>query len=145
MSYRIIARNQYGKVFQLFGNNEYPEDFINELVRQGCKPDEDGCFVDFKIKELQPVIESMERYIYKTYLNLKDSYGSIFDISYVVDDFCKDTKYTIPMWKRIEIGIDNGFAFIIHNFINEFKDDIDMKSCLNMSIKEGHDIYISAG
>lgn len=33
MSYRIWAKKDNGAYLQLFGNNEYPEDFIEELKK----------------------------------------------------------------------------------------------------------------
>lgn len=61
MSYRIYVNHE-----QVLGNNECPEVLIKELEKQGCTFDEDKCFENFEIKDLQAIIEALEQYIYDT-------------------------------------------------------------------------------
>lgn len=142
MSYRIWAKKDNGAYLQLFGNNEYPEDFIEELKRQGCKVDEDGCFPDFKIKEIQPIINSINNYIIEISNKNRSRGISIYDFSHDFDNY--DDESIIPLWMSIEMKIDNGYMFVVHNLLNFFKDEIYI-SGINCKIKDGCNITFSAG
>lgn len=54
MSYRIYVHTEKdGKKYQCLGNNECPQVLMKELKKQGCKMNEDDCFYNFEIKDLQ--------------------------------------------------------------------------------------------
>jgi len=54
MSYRVYVHTRKGKDrYQCLGNNEFPQFLVKELEKQGCKIDEDDCFYNFEIKDLQ--------------------------------------------------------------------------------------------
>ena len=53
MSYRIYVHTKNGGKRQCLGNNECPEVLVEELKKQGCEFDEDYCFSNFEIKDLQ--------------------------------------------------------------------------------------------
>ena len=45
------------------GNNNFPQIIFDELKRQGCQFDEDGCCEEFEIKDLDGLVKAAERYI----------------------------------------------------------------------------------
>lgn len=53
MSYRVYVHAENGKEYQCLGNNELPNVLVEELKKQGCEFDENYCFDDFEIKDLQ--------------------------------------------------------------------------------------------
>lgn len=143
MSYRIYVNN-----YQCLGNNECPEVLMNELKRQGCEIDEDGCFKNFEIKELEPIIEALEQYIIdKNEWALNKSYnpGSIADFSDIFEKIgCNGLTW------NIEYKTECGYLFITVNFLNAIKDDYeeyfdfeDKKHQIKYKIKEGHHVYMS--
>lgn len=140
MSYRIYVND-----YQCLGNNECPEVLLNELKRQGCRPDADNCFEDFEIKELQPIIEALEKYIIDTnkyFLNRKYKPSSIADFSSVFEESKKGNGLT---WK-IEEYLECGYLFVTVNFLKAIKDDYEKdysKDRITYQIKEGHHIYMS--
>jgi len=142
MSYRIYVND-----YQCLGNNECPDVLINELKRQGCKIDEDGCFKNFEIKELEPIIEALEQYIIDMNnwaLNKTYNPGSIADFSDIFDKIgCNGLTWNIQYETRC------GYLFITVNFLNAIKDDYeeyfdfeDDKHQIKYKIKEGHHIYM---
>ena len=139
MSYRIYVNN-----YQCLGNNECPEVLINELKRQGCKPDSDNCFESFEIKELQPIIEALEQYIIDTnnyFLNRKYKPQSIADFSKVF----KEKQINGLTWK-IQEYLDCGYLFVTVNFLNAIKDDYEedyTEDRINYKIKDGHHVFMS--
>ena len=139
MSYRIYVNN-----YQCLGNNECPEVLINELKRQGCKPDSDNCFKSFEIKELQPIIEALEQYIIDTnnyFLNRKYKPQSIADFSKVF----KEKQINGLTWK-IQEYLDFGYLFVTVNFLNAIKDDYEedyTEDRITYKIKDGHHVFMS--
>lgn len=144
MSYRIYVND-----YQCLGNNECPQVLIDELKRQGCEIDEDDCFRDFEIKELEPIIEALEQYIIDTNnwaLNKTYNPGSIANFS----DVLKKPSRNGLTW-NIKHKTECGYLFVTVNFLNAIKDDCeeyfdfeDKNHQIKYRIKEGHHIYMSA-
>jgi len=145
MSYRIYVNN-----YQCLGNNECPEVLINELKRQGCEIDEDGCFHNFEIKELEPIIEALEQYIKNTnewMLRRKYKPGSVADFSYLLE---KEDEYKNGLTWSLQELLENGYLFVTINFLNAIKDDYEedfdfeaKKHRAKYKIKKGHHIHMS--
>ena len=145
MSYRIYVND-----YQCLGNNECPQVLIDELKRQGCKMNEDNCFKDFEIKELEPIIEALEQYIVDTNnwaLNRKYKPSSIADFSGIFENH---KKYGNGLTWRIEEYLECGYLFVTINFLKAIKDDYEEDMDYNnknhriiYKIKEGHHIYMS--
>lgn len=95
MSYRIYATCN-GKEKQIFGNNEYPEQFFEELKRQGCIVSGDGYFEKFKIKELAPILEAIDKYIVSTE-------------EYFTQKAKEENEFTLKCLKREPKDSDYGF------------------------------------
>ena len=145
MSYRIYVNN-----YQCLGNNECPKVLIEELKRQGCEMNEDNCFHDFEIKELQPIIEALEQYIRdmnEWALNKKYKPSSIADFSNVFDE---SEKYGNGLTWKIQEYLECGYLFVTVNFLKAIKDDYEedfdfenKEHRIVYKIKEGHHIYMS--
>lgn len=138
MSYRIYVND-----IQCLGNNECPEVLINELEKQGCKFDEDGCFDNFEIKDLQGVIEALEKYIYEKEEITKKIFGtSIADYSNDFENWKSNFTY------RVSNAIDCGYLFITYNFLQyikgKYEEDYDFdKNRMVYKIKDNHQVYMS--
>lgn len=65
MSYRIYV-SMGEKKMQLFGNNEFPAGFLDELSKQGCEINSEGHFNKFKVNSLIPIIKTIDEYIKNT-------------------------------------------------------------------------------
>lgn len=141
MSYRIYVNN-----YQCLGNGECPEVLRKALKSQGAKiyKSKDYCFRNFEIKELQPIIEALEQYIFDidSYFKQRDGIG----IGNYTETFerCKQRNYTF----EIQQLIDYGYMFITANFLRYIEGDYDMeydfeKNRFIYKIKEGHKIYMS--
>ena len=58
MSYKTWVND-----YQIFGNNDYSEELINELKRQGMNEPDDDFIYSFEIKDINPVIKAVEKYL----------------------------------------------------------------------------------
>lgn len=139
MSYRTYVNN-----YQFLGNDEQSEDLIKELKKQGCKIDSDGCFRNFEIKELDPIIKALERYIIKTDERAKKLLKKgISNFEGEFEVYKKGDSLTFDLQELSE----NAYLFITVNFLRHIKDDyqIDYKDGeIFYNLKEGHKIYMSA-
>ena len=87
----------------------------------------DCCFHNFEIKELQPIIEALEQYIIdmnKWALNKSYNPGSIADFSNLFDNPNLGNGLT---W-RIQEHLECGYLFITTNFLNAIKGTISINS-----------------
>ena len=108
MSYRIYAICGEHKE-QLFGNNECPKQFLEELKRQGCIVDEESCFEKFKIKELAPILEAIDKYIIETeeYFTKKAKKDNEFTLKYLKRE-PKDSDYDCSKWDSLLTVVNPG-------------------------------------
>lgn len=146
MSYRIYVND-----YQCLGNNECPKVLIDELIKQGCEPSEDMCFKDFEIKELEPIIEALEKYIRETneyFLNREYKPQSIADYSDILKE--EKEKYGNGLTWRLQEITECGYLFTTVNFLKAIKDDYeeyfdknDKDHRIKYKIKEGHHVYMS--
>lgn len=142
MSYRIYVNG-----YQCLGNNECPTVLLDELKRQGCEIDEDGCFKNFELKELQPIISALEQYIVDTNnWAINESYwkSSIADFTDILE---KDKDSGGGLTWRIMEHIEHGYFFITVQFLNAIKDDYEVDYDdvrMIYKIKDGHHVYMSA-
>ena len=136
----------YVNGYQFLGNNECPDELINELKRQGCDMNADDCFKNFEIKELQPIIEALEKYIIDMnayFMNREYDPRSIADFT---EEFNKGTQGGNGLTWKIGNLLECGYLFVTINFLNAIKDDY-VEDCsterVTYKIKEGHHVYIS--
>lgn len=120
MSYRIYA--MYGEhKEQLFGNNECPKQFLEELIRQGCIVDEESCFEKFKVKELAPILEAIDKYIISTeeYFTQKAKKDNEFTLKYLKRK-PKDSDYEINKWGHSLLTVVNSGCIPTANFTDHY-------------------------
>ena len=126
MSYRVWASNYKRDersnnkgdyiAHQVYGNNDFPEEIHKYLESKGCKFDEDDCFHDFEITNVQEFLEAM--------LEAHNSYMQ--DDSYW--DFKPTRNIETPdqlimhCWMKIELS----YAYIVYNFYEAFKNEIKL-------------------
>lgn len=138
MSYRIYVNN-----YQCLGNNECPKVLMDELKRQGCEMDGDNCFQDFEIKELQPIIEALEQYIFDIDDRIKKRHNGV-GLGDYTEEFqkWKNSNYTYEIDSMVEFG----YMFITYNFLKHIEGDYEMdwdNDKIIYKIKEGHHVYMS--
>lgn len=107
-------------------------------------PSNDYLFHNFEIKELQPIIEALEKYIIeKEEWYIKNNYGSIADFKTILDEN-KNKNLTYKISNLVECG----YMFVTYNFLKAIDEDyktewdFDKKREI-YKIKEGHHIYMS--
>ena len=142
MSYRIYVNN-----YQCLGNGEFPEVLRKALNKQGAKiyPSNDFIFHNFEIKELQPIIEALEQYIFEIDERISKRHNGI-GLGDYTEEFqkWKQKDYTYQVENMIEFG----YMFITVNFLKQiegdYEKDIDWdNNKIIYKIKEGHHIYMS--
>ena len=141
MSYRIYVNDK-----QCLGNGEFPEVLRKALNKQGAKiyKSKDYCFHNFEIKELQPIIEALEQYIFdiENYYKQRDGIG-LGNYSQELERY-KQRNFTF----EIQQLIDCGYMFITANFLKYIEGDYETEYDFDNNrfiyrIKEGHKIYMS--
>lgn len=154
MAYRTYVGTTGKKDIQLLGNNEFYQPFIDELKRQGYYVDDDGCYgISFEddemaeictsIKDIQPIIEILEQYIWDKDNETKEYSIDIFNLRPNEIDVIKD--FTIRM-KELQ---ENGYIFVTANLIKYLWDNLDIKYDREkrryiFKIKDGKDVWFSA-
>lgn len=143
MSYRMYVKTEKdGKRYQFLGNNVCPSCLIEELKRQGAEFDEDYGIRDFEVKEIQPVIDALEKYILDTY-NYKKADGiNIFDFE---EDILKNKDKNLTYY--LNYTKDCWYMLVSSNFVDAIGNNIKRKyenNKLIYKIIEGKHIYIDA-
>ena len=122
MSYRIWAsnhkdaeiENQDRKSHQVYGNNEFPKEVRDYLISKGCKMDQDDCFHDFEIENLQEFLEAMVE-AHKNYVE-DDSYW----------DFKPSARWDVStpygLISYCDMKVDNAYVFLVYAFYKTFED-----------------------
>lgn len=144
MAYRLYVINSKNETMQIFGNNDYPEEeIIKELKNQGLTFKES--FHDFKISNLQPLINIIKNYIencwYKyqeekilneKYDDCDDCIINLFAGQSIADwtrNFTKKSKYKFEcssLYTTTKSIVKLGKIFILFNLIEFLKDDLDI-------------------
>ena len=143
MSDRFYVKRTDGKEMQLFGNNIFPATVRKKLEEQGIAYDEDGFFYDFRIMELQSLVEGVKEYIverHNQYEENKELYRKLNDRNGVsIADFTSDcvnrdgsldAKF---LYMNCACLIEKGVIFTLYNLIEFLKDDIDWKTSVRWS------------
>ena len=164
MSYRVNVINKKGEEMLIFGNNELPDAFKSEIVKQGAKLDEYDEF-RFAVKDINGIIDSIEEYIKESseyFMNNKERYHKIVDFdnkvlnttrakSNSLFDFTNDfvpyrkdveTGYDeMPIWAILKMNIPVWTAFSSLNFINFISDSIEYTG-EGFRLRDGEEIII---
>lgn len=144
MSFRVYVHTEKdGRKYQILGNNEWPKVLFEELKKQGCEFDEDFGFENFEIKDLQGVIQALEKYIFEMHEKIK---GGIANFSYILEE---EKKFNLKlMTSRLASVQENGYVFITANFLKAIGEenydwDFDKKGKMFFKVAEGKHIYMS--
>ncbi len=159
MAYRTYVGTIEKGEIQILGNNEFYQPLINELKRQGYKI-EDSCYgIEFDsnsdvvdtctaIKEIQPIIDILEQYIWDKDKEMKNYFK---DVRHKVDIFNLrpnknfDKDFTARM---IDLQ-ENGYIFATANLVNYLKDNLERKydrekKKIVYKIKEDKEVWFRA-
>lgn len=146
MAYRTYVGTTGKNKIQILGNNEYYQPFIDELVKQGIKVDEDSCYgleENGEIKDIQPFIDILEQYIWDKDKETKIYNTDIFNLRPNKKDLIKDLTFKMRELK------ENGYIFVSANLVDYLKDNLDMKYDREKhkyvyKIKDGKQVWFSA-
>lgn len=155
MAYRTYVGTTGKDEIQILGNNEFYQPFIDELKRQGIKVDDDWCYgIDFNecdelehtrtsIKEIQPFVDILEKYIWEKDEETKLYNVDIFNLRPDETTIIKDFTF------RMRELQENGYIFVTANLINYLKENLDMKYDIEKKkyvyeIKDGKKVWFSA-
>ena len=99
MSYKTWVND-----YQIFGNNDYSEELINELKRQGMNEPDDDFIYSFEIKDINPVIKAVDKYIEKEIEKREKRGVNMYDFSDYYNLIGKEPLY-LSMQDLIKYGI----------------------------------------
>ena len=147
MAYRTYVGTTGKNSIQILGNNEFYQPFINELIKQGVKVDEDDCYgleESSVINNIQPFVDILEQYILDKDEEVKKIFKKdIFNLRPEPPEQEKDFTFRMRELK------ENGYIFVTANLIDYLKDNLDMKYDIEKhkfvyKIKEGKEVWFSA-
>lgn len=155
MAYRTYVGTTGKDEIQILGNNEFYQPFVDELKRQGIKVYDDWCYgIDFNendelertrtsIKEIQPFVDILEKYIWEKDEETKLYNADIFNLRPDETTIIKDFTF------RMRELQENGYIFVTANLINYLKENLDMKYDVKNNkyvykIKDGKEVWFSA-
>ena len=146
MAYRTYVGTTGKSEIQILGNNEYYQPFIDELVKQGIKVDEDGCYgieTIKAIKDIQPFVDILEQYIWEKDKETKMYNVDIFNLRPNEKTLIKDLTFQMRELK------EGGYIFVSAKLVDYLKDNLDMKYDREKhkyvyKIKDGKRVWFSA-
>ena len=108
MSYRTWAND-----YQIFDNNDYSEELINELKRQGMNaPNDDGIY-DFEIKDINPIIKIIDEFFQQEISEREKRGVKMYDFK----DH-RSLKQNAPLYSRVQDLIENCVIFQSYVFVD---------------------------
>ena len=108
MSYRTRINN-----FQIFENNGYSKELIDELNRQGANIKENDDCYKFEIKDINPIIKIVDDYFQQVIKNIFQEEENPYDLS----SFCFIREKKKPLYEKIENVIYFSVIFQSYNFV----------------------------
>lgn len=99
MSYNIFITAGKSS-YQVVGNNECPDELIEELKKQGCQFYDGNCFKKFEIKDIQGIFDALNKYLFRIYKERKENGVNIFDfekdmVALLEDDKCLNKTFAL--------------------------------------------------
>ena len=143
MNIRLYVINGKNEKMQIFGNNDFPDEFIDELRNQGLEFDD--CFHEFKIHELQPLVDVVKQDFERRWMKYKkgkdflkkiNEYNgeSIVDFTQnFINIVTKEYKCKSLYFNAYYI-LESGYMFILYNLIKFIMDDLDWINVHRMMI-----------
>jgi hypothetical protein len=107
MSYRTWVND-----YQIFENNGYCRELIDELKRQGMAEPDDGCY-QFKVKDINPVIKIVDMYFEKEIKDREKRGIKMYDFKkhgHITSDF--------PLHLKVAYLIEDAWLFQSYNFVD---------------------------
>lgn len=146
MAYRTYVGTTGKNDIQILGNNEYYQPFVDELIKQGVKVDDDKCYgleESSVIKDIQPFIDILEQYIWEKDKETKIYDVDIFNLRPNENTLIKDFTFRMRELK------ENGYIFVSANLVDYLKDNLDIKYDIEKrkyiyKAKDGKQIWFSA-
>ena len=156
MSYRTYINN-----FQIFGNNESYEAWVEFIKSQGVKVNENGCYDGYitdvmgALKVIENIVISKEDDRRKAIAECKDPENdycpkSLFELGYIYDKI-KQLPEDFFLFDELKQVMDNSYVFMPIAFIKACGDDIekahhekDSYRFFNYKVKEGCKIHVYA-
>lgn len=156
MSYRTYVNN-----FQIFGNNEGYEEWIEFIKSQGVKVSKDGCYDGYitdvmgALKVIEDIVISKEDDRRKAIAECKDPENdycpkSIFEFGYIYDKIKKFPE-DFFLFDQLKSVMDDSYIFMPIAFIKACGDDIERAHheessyrYFNYKVKEGCKIHVRA-
>ena len=149
MSYRVTLRDheigpEYkgdGKIYhQVLGNNECPKVLDEWLEKNGAEIDEDGCFRDFEIKDIQEFLELL--------IEIQNEYAqddTWYDFKPMAHMKIDNPDRMISYWRY---KLDVATVLIVYNFFLAIESLLDSEwddsiGGVKYKLKEGKHIYLS--
>lgn len=123
---------------QIYSNNDFPKKLREYLIAKGVELDEDSCFLDYEIKNIQEFLEVMFE------IHKEQTDDSYWDLKPTLREI--NTVYDLI--SHCEYKIDCAIIFIIYNFVQVFDDFIerywdDGSKGIKYKLKKGKHIYLS--
>lgn len=108
MSYRTFINN-----FQIFENNGYSKELIDELNRQGANIKENDDYYKFEIKEIDPIIKIVDEYIKEEVNDVISSWQNPYDLTF----FWSMVRKEKPLYERVDNCVYGHLLFQSYNFV----------------------------
>lgn len=165
-----MAYRTYVNDVQVFGNNEYYEEWFEFLRKQGIEPDEEYGY-DCRITDFMGAIEACEAIVLRIdaerleeraalLRTMKDEsagsqllkqHRSLFDLSRIKEEIQKRTEgYRPRLFDELYDLLDSGYLFLPIAFYNACKDDLVLDFAhpdrfRTYKLKPGRTIHVRAG
>ena len=138
-----MAYRTYINGVQIFGNNEFYEEWIDFIISQGIDVDSDGCYHG-SITDVQGALTVIDTIILRIEKERNEDGKTLFDLSDVKKNW--QGEETIPFSQSLMQRFECGYLFMGVNFLLACKDDIDYayKDGVCCRIKQGKSISIDA-
>lgn len=107
MSYRTWVND-----YQIFENNGFCRELIDELKRQGMEEPDDGSY-EFEVKDITPVIDIIDKYFEKEIEDREKRGVNVYD-------FKNNSHITshLPLHIKTEYMIEDALLFQSYNFVD---------------------------
>lgn len=108
MSYRTWVND-----FQFLDNNGYSQELIDELKRQGMKEPDDDCCYSFKVKDINPIIAIVDKYVEKEVAKREDKGFKMYDLTDIPDCYS-----CMPLHLKMEHITKDKWVFMSYCFVD---------------------------
>ena len=138
-----MAYRTYVNGVQIFGNNEYYQEWIDFIQSQGIEIDGDDCYHG-SITDVQEALTVIDRIILRIEKERNKDGKTLFDLSDVKKNW--QGEETIPFSQSLMQRLEYGYLFMGVNFLRACGDDIDYayKDGVCCQVKTGRSVSVEA-